>query len=79
MNSFSCIGSIPEISGNLIDLCPVGALTSKPSAYKARSWEFYSLETIDILDSLCSQIRVDIRGNEIFRILPKVNNQLNEE
>jgi NADH-quinone oxidoreductase subunit G len=68
-----------EISGNLIDLCPVGALTSKPYAFTARAWELTNVESIDILDSMCSNIRIDVRGNEIMRILPKKNNALNEE
>ena len=68
-----------EISGNIIDLCPVGALTSKPYAYMARSWELNKIETIDILDSLCSNIRIDFRGLEILRILPRLNENINEE
>ncbi len=68
-----------EISANVIDLCPVGALTSKPYAFKARPWELKIVETIDILDSLCSNIRVDIRGLDIMRILPRLNENINEE
>ena len=67
-----------EFSGNLIDLCPVGALTSKPYAFSARSWELKSVESIDTLDALCSNIRVDIRGYEILRVLPSTNEALNE-
>jgi NADH dehydrogenase (ubiquinone) Fe-S protein 1 len=59
-----------ELSGNVIDLCPVGALTSKPYTFSARPWELFSMESIDILNSFCSDIKVDIKGNEIMRILP---------
>ncbi|KJV66037.1 MULTISPECIES: NADH-quinone oxidoreductase subunit NuoG [Ehrlichia] len=72
-----CITS--ELSGNIIDLCPVGALTSKPYAFKARSWELRHCETIDVLDAVCSNIRVDTRGLEIMRILPRLNEDINEE
>jgi NADH-quinone oxidoreductase chain G len=68
-----------EISSNIIDLCPVGALTSKPYAYKARPWELRIIETIDVLDSLCSNIRIDVRGLNIMRILPRLNEDINEE
>jgi NADH dehydrogenase (ubiquinone) Fe-S protein 1 len=68
-----------EISANVIDLCPVGALTSKPYAFTARPWELRSIATIDVLDSFCSSIRVDIRGTDIMRILPLMNVQSNEE
>lgn len=68
-----------EFSGNLIDLCPVGALTSKPYAFIARSWELKSIESIDILDGLGSNIRLDVRGYEIMRILPRLNENINEE
>ncbi len=70
---------IDELSGNIVDLCPVGALTSRSYAFKARPWELKSIESIDIFDSLGSNIRVDIKGNEIMRILPKRNDFLNEE
>lgn len=70
---------ISEISGNIIDLCPVGALTSKPYAFTARPWELKSVETIDVLDPMCSNIRIDTRGSEIMRILPKLNENINEE
>jgi hypothetical protein len=68
-----------EISGNVIDLCPVGALTSKPYAFTSRPWELKSIESIDPLDGLNSNIRIDVKGNRIFRILPKRNELLNEE
>ncbi len=68
-----------ELSGNVIDLCPVGALTSKPYAFKARSWELRKTETIDVMDALGSNIRIDSRGIEIMRILPRINEEINEE
>lgn len=68
-----------ELSGNMIDLCPVGALTSKPYAFKARSWELEKTESIDVLDALGSNIRIDARGLEVMRILPKINDEINEE
>ncbi|MFM7557294.1 MAG: NADH-quinone oxidoreductase subunit NuoG, partial [Alphaproteobacteria bacterium] len=68
-----------ELSGNVIDLCPVGALTSKPYAFKARSWELKKTETIDVMDALGSNIRVDSRGLEVLRILPRLNEDINEE
>lgn len=68
-----------EFSGNLIDLCPVGALTSKPFTFRARSWELKKKEGIDILDSIGSNIKVDIFNNEIVRILPKTNFNINKE
>lgn len=68
-----------EFSGNLIDLCPVGALTSKPFTFKARSWELKKIEGIDILDGIGSNIKVDIFNNEIVRILPKTNFNINKE
>lgn len=68
-----------DFSGNLIDLCPVGALTSKTYAFKTRVWEIEKKEGIDILDSICSNIRVDIYNNEILRILPKNNIKINKE
>jgi len=67
-----------ELSGNIVDVCPVGALTSKPYAFTARPWDLKSIESIDVLDSLHSNIRVDIKGGRILRILPKINEQLNE-
>lgn len=68
-----------EMSGNVIDLCPVGALTSKPYAFTARSWELKKTETVDVMDALGSAIRLDARGNEIMRILPRLNEEVNEE
>lgn len=68
-----------ELSGNIIDLCPVGALTSKPYAFKARPWELKSTESIDIFDSVCSNTRIDAKGNEVLRIMPRINNDINEE
>nr|YP_007890726.1 NADH dehydrogenase subunit 11 [Jakoba libera]AGH24220.1 NADH dehydrogenase subunit 11 [Jakoba libera] len=68
-----------ELSGNVIDLCPVGALTSKPYAFHSRSWEIKSTETIDLSDSLGSNIKVDVRGSSILRILPRLNESINEE
>lgn len=66
-----------EVSGNVIDLCPVGALTSKPYAFKARPWELKSYNTIDVFDSLGSNIRVDTFGTKILRILPLSNKVIN--
>jgi NADH dehydrogenase (ubiquinone) Fe-S protein 1 len=68
-----------ELSGNVIDLCPVGALTSKPYAFKARPWELAHTESIDVLDGLGSNIRVDTRGLLVMRILPRLNDDVNEE
>lgn len=68
-----------EMSANIIDLCPVGALTSKPYAFKARPWELAKTETIDVLDAVGSNIRVDSRGREVMRILPRLNEDVNEE
>lgn len=68
-----------ELSGNIVDLCPVGALTSKPFEYKARSWELEKTESIDVLDAVGSNIRVDSRGLEVMRILPRLNEDINEE
>ena len=68
-----------ELSGNIIDLCPVGALTSKPYAFTARPWELRKTETIDVLDAVGSNIRVDARGAEILRVMPRLNEDVNEE
>ena len=68
-----------EISGNIIDLCPVGALTSKPYAFTARSWELKSANSIDIHDAMGSNVKIDVRGNEIMRVLPRLNESINEE
>ena len=71
------IGS--EVSGNLIDVCPVGALVSRPYEFKARPWELKKTETIDVMDAVGSNIRVDSRGNEVMRVLPRLNEEINEE
>lgn len=68
-----------ELSANVIDLCPVGALTSKPYAFKARPWELKKTEGIDVMDAVGSNIRVDARGNEVMRFLPRLNEAINEE
>jgi NADH-quinone oxidoreductase subunit G len=68
-----------ELQGNVIDLCPVGALTSKPYAFQARPWELGKTESIDVMDAVGSNIRVDTRGREVMRILPRVNESVNEE
>jgi NADH-quinone oxidoreductase subunit G len=68
-----------ELSGNIIDLCPVGALTSKPYAFVARSWELAKVDSIDVLDAVGCNIRVDSRGPEVLRILPRINEDVNEE
>ena len=68
-----------ELSGNVIDLCPVGALTSKPYAFTSRPWELRVTESIDTLDSVGSNIRIDARGTEIMRIVPRLNEDINEE
>ncbi|EDQ89187.1 uncharacterized protein MONBRDRAFT_37042 [Monosiga brevicollis MX1] len=68
-----------ELSGNVIDLCPVGALTSKPYAFTARPWELRRIESVDTLDAVGSNIVVNTRGGEVMRILPRVNDDVNEE
>ncbi len=68
-----------ELTGNLIDVCPVGALTSKPYAFSARPWELRKTETIDVMDGVGSNIRVDSRGREVLRILPRLHEDVNEE
>ena len=68
-----------ELSANIIDLCPVGALTSKPYAFEARPWELTKTESIDVLDAVGSNIRVDSRGREVMRVLPMLNEDVNEE
>ena len=68
-----------ELQGNVIDLCPVGALTSAPYEFKARPWELRKTETIDVMDAVGSNIRVDSRGREVLRIVPRVNEDVNEE
>jgi NADH-quinone oxidoreductase chain G len=68
-----------ELSGNIIDLCPVGALTSKPYAFTARPWEIKAVETVDIHDSVGSNIKINFKETEILRVLPALNDSLNEE
>ena len=68
-----------NMQGNIIDLCPVGALVSKPYAFTARPWELNKTETIDVMDALGSNIRVDTKGREVMRILPRNNDDVNEE
>jgi len=68
-----------EMSGNVIDLCPVGALTSKPYKFNARPWELTKTESVDVMDAVGSAIRVDSRGSEVMRFLPRVNEEINEE
>ena len=68
-----------NLQGNIIDLCPVGALTSKPYAFTARPWELSNTETIDVMDALGSNIRVDTKGREVMRILPRNHDGINEE
>jgi len=68
-----------ELQGNVVDLCPVGALTSKPYAFAARPWELGKTESVDVLDAVGSAIRIDTRGREVMRILPRANDDVNEE
>ncbi|MGB1064464.1 MAG: NADH-quinone oxidoreductase subunit NuoG [Paracoccaceae bacterium] len=68
-----------NLQGNIIDLCPVGALTSKPYAFTARPWELTKTETIDVMDALGSNIRVDTKGREVMRILPRNHDEVNAE
>jgi NADH-quinone oxidoreductase subunit G len=68
-----------ELQGNVADLCPVGALLPKPYSFKARSWELVKTPSIDVMDALGSAIRIDTRGREVMRILPRVNDAVNEE
>ncbi len=68
-----------ELSANVIDLCPVGALTSRPFAFTARPWELKKTETIDVMDAMGSNIRVDARGREVMRVMPRLNEDVNEE
>jgi NADH-quinone oxidoreductase subunit G len=68
-----------ELSGNIIDLCPVGALTSKPYAFAARPWELRKTDSVDVLDAVGTNIRIDARGAEVLRILPRLNDDVNEE
>ena len=68
-----------ELSGNIIDLCPVGALTSKPYAFTARPWETRKTESVDVMDAIGSNIIVTHRTNEVLRIIPRINEDINEE
>ncbi len=72
-------GILSELSANVVDLCPVGALTHRPWAFNARPWEMTKTESIDVMDALGSAIRVDTRGREVMRILPRNNDGVNEE
>ncbi len=72
-------GILTEMSANAVDLCPVGALTHRPWAHNARPWELKSTESIDVMDAVGSAIRVDTRGREVMRILPRNNDAVNEE
>ena len=68
-----------ELSANIVDLCPVGALTSKPYAFVARPWELRKTESVDVLDAVGSNIRIDSRGAQVLRVLPRLNEAVNEE
>ena len=68
-----------ELQSNVVDLCPVGALTSKPYAFAARPWELNKTQSIDVMDAVGSAIRIDTRGREVMRILPRANEDVNEE
>ncbi|GAB5376894.1 MAG: NADH-quinone oxidoreductase subunit NuoG [Acuticoccus sp.] len=68
-----------ELQGNVIDLCPVGALTSKPYAFQARPWELTKTETIDAMDAVGCNVRVDVRGRDVMRVMPRLNEAVNEE
>ncbi len=68
-----------ELTGNLVDVCPVGALTSKPYAFAARPWELRNTNSIDVMDAVGSNIRVDARGREVMRVLPRLHEDINEE
>jgi NADH-quinone oxidoreductase subunit G len=70
---------VSELQGNVVDLCPVGALTSKPYAFVARPWELVNTESVDVTDAVGCAIRVDTRGREVMRILPRINEDVNEE
>jgi NADH-quinone oxidoreductase subunit G len=70
---------VSELSANIIDLCPVGALTSKPYAFNARPWELTKTESVDVMDALGSAIRIDARGPAVLRVLPRTNDEVNEE
>ena len=68
-----------ELSGNLVDICPVGALTSKPYAFNARPWELRKTPSVDVMDAVGSNIRIDARGRDILRVLPRLHEDVNEE
>lgn len=70
---------LSELSGNVIDLCPVGALTSKPYSFTARPWELRRVDSIDVLDAVGSNISISTRTGEVLRILPRLNEEINEE
>ena len=70
---------VSELSGNLVDLCPVGALLSKPYAFEARPWELRKVPGIDVMDAVGTNIRMDVRGRQVMRILPRINDAVNEE
>ena len=68
-----------ELSGNVVDLCPVGALTSKPYAFEARPWELKKTPGIDVMDAVGTNVRLDSRGRQVLRSLPRINEDVNEE
>ena len=68
-----------ELSGNLIDICPVGALLNKPYSFTARPWELRKTDSVDVHDALGASIRIDARGSEVLRVLPRTNEAVNEE
>ncbi len=68
-----------ELSGNVVDLCPVGALTSKPYAFEARPWELKKTLGIDVMDAVGTNIRIDSRGRQVLRVVPRINDDVNEE
>ncbi len=72
-------GMMSELSANVVDICPVGALTHRPWAFNARPWEMTKTESIDVMDAVGSNIRVDVRGREVMRVLPRNNDAVNEE
>lgn len=71
--------ALSELSGNIVDLCPVGALTNKPYAFKARPWELKTVPSVDIIDTILPEVSVDSRGLELMRVLPRINEDVNEE
>ena len=68
-----------ELSGNVIDLCPVGALTNKPYAFQSRPWELKKTESVDVFDGMGASIRIDSKGKNVLRVLPRLNEEINEE